>query len=82
MIRRMAIDELTTVDLERSMKLSYEMLINCYDKAGVPLIYHSAAVASLCETIEEKIVAYLHDVLEEGKSEQKKRSFQNCLYRI
>ena len=72
----MAIDELTTVDLERSMKLSYEMLINCYDKAGVPLIYHSAAVASLCGTIEEKIVAYLHDVLEDGKSEQKKEAFK------
>ena len=35
------------------------------DKAGKPYIEHPASVASMVETDEEKIVAWLHDVLED-----------------
>ena len=35
------------------------------DKAGAPYISHPIAVAGLVETPEEKMVAYLHDVVED-----------------
>mgnify|MGYP003328674011 CR=1 FL=1 len=35
------------------------------DKAGVDYIYHPITVALLCEKPEEKIVALLHDVVED-----------------
>ena len=36
-----------------------------YDKAGIPYFEHPFVVASYMDTEEEKIVAYLHDVLED-----------------
>lgn len=35
------------------------------DKAGVPYIEHPRFVAALCKTEEEKIVAFLHDTVED-----------------
>lgn len=35
------------------------------DKGGVPYFSHPARVANRCQTEEEKIVAYLHDVIED-----------------
>lgn len=35
------------------------------DKAGVDYIYHPLAVAKMCDDPKEKIVALLHDVLED-----------------
>ncbi len=35
------------------------------DKGGEPYILHSIRVANKCSNIEEKIVAYLHDVIED-----------------
>lgn len=35
------------------------------DKANYPYIFHPLAVMSTCETIEQKIVALLHDVVED-----------------
>ncbi len=35
------------------------------DKGGEPYIFHSIRVANKCSNIEEKIVAYLHDVIED-----------------
>ena len=35
------------------------------DKAGAPYYLHPFAVAAMCETNEQKIVALLHDVLED-----------------
>ena len=35
------------------------------DKAGVDYIYHSLAVAKMCDEPKEKVVALLHDVLED-----------------
>ncbi len=36
-----------------------------YDKAGMPYILHPLAVMNMVATIDEKIVAVLHDVLED-----------------
>ena len=35
------------------------------DESGLPVIYHPMAVAKKCETTREKIVALLHDVIED-----------------
>lgn len=37
------------------------------DKGGASYYLHPKTVASMCETEDEKIVAYLHDVVEETK---------------
>ena len=36
-----------------------------FDKGGSPYYQHPFAVADMCETEDEKIVAYLHDVVED-----------------
>jgi (p)ppGpp synthase/HD superfamily hydrolase len=36
-----------------------------YDEQGVPYINHPRSVAGLLETMDEKIVGYLHDVIED-----------------
>lgn len=38
------------------------------DKAGAPYIFHPIRVANRCLTDEEKIVALLHDVIEDSKT--------------
>ena len=40
------------------------------DKAGKPYYLHSFTVADMCETEEEKVVAYLHDVLEDSEYDE------------
>ena len=40
------------------------------DKAGKPYYLHSFAVADMCETEEEKVTAYLHDVLEDSEYDE------------
>ena len=40
------------------------------DKAGQPYYLHPFAVADMCETEEEKVVAYLHDVLEDSEYDE------------
>ena len=40
------------------------------DKAGKPYYLHPFAVADMCETEEEKVVAYLHDVLEDSEYDE------------
>lgn len=44
---------------------------NQVDKAGVPYWHHPEAVAEFCHTEKEKIVALLHDVLEDSTFEIK-----------
>lgn len=41
------------------------------DKAGVPYVFHPINVALLCERESEKIVALLHDVLEDTDATEK-----------
>ena len=40
------------------------------DKAGKPYYLHSFTVADMCETEEEKVVAYLHDILEDSEYDE------------
>ena len=40
------------------------------DKAGQPYYLHPFTVADMCETEEEKVVAYLHDVLEDSEYDE------------
>lgn len=40
------------------------------DKAGNPYYLHPFTVADMCETEEEKVVAYLHDVLEDSEYDE------------
>ena len=40
------------------------------DKAGQPYYLHPFAVADMCETEEEKVVAYLPDVLEDSEYDE------------
>ena len=40
------------------------------DKAGQPYYLHPFAVADMCETEEEKVTAYLHDVLEDSEYDE------------
>lgn len=40
------------------------------DKAGKPYYLHPFTVADMCESEEEKVVAYLHDVLEDSEYDE------------
>ncbi|MCD8209088.1 MAG: HD domain-containing protein [Bacteroidales bacterium] len=51
--------------LEKAMKLAGEVHKEQTDKAGKPYIFHLMRVAERCDTDEEKIVALLHDVIED-----------------
>ena len=50
---------------ELALKIATEAHKGQVDKAGVPYINHPLTVASLVETEEEKIVALLHDTIED-----------------
>lgn len=49
-----------------------ELAVRCHrgqkDKYHLPYVMHVFGVAARCRTIEEKIVAFLHDVVEDGHS--------------
>ena len=51
-------------------KIAYEIAYKAhkgqYDKAGVEYINHPLTVASYCKTEDERIVALLHDVVEDS----------------
>lgn len=51
--------------LERAIKIATEAHDGQYDKGGRPYIYHPFRVMKKCESTEEKIVAVLHDVVED-----------------
>ncbi|WP_308557006.1 HD domain-containing protein [uncultured Sneathia sp.] len=50
---------------ELALKITTEAHKGQVDKAGVPYINHPLTVASLVDTEEEKIVALLHDTIED-----------------
>ena len=54
-----------TTDLEFAAEFSRRIHKGQVDKAGEEYWKHPAAVAELCKTDDEKIVAYLHDVVED-----------------
>lgn len=50
---------------ELALKIATEAHKGQVDKAGIPYINHPLTVASLVDTEEEKIVALLHDTIED-----------------
>lgn len=51
--------------LEKAYKLCLEKHVGQTDKAGKPYFMHPFRVAERCDTIEQKIVALLHDTIED-----------------
>ena len=51
--------------LERALQIAIKAHAGQTDKAGLAYIFHPIRVACRCLTIEEKIVALLHDVIED-----------------
>lgn len=51
--------------LSKAFKLSCRAHETQRDKAGQPYIYHPVMVALQCDTVEEKVVALLHDSVED-----------------
>lgn len=52
--------------LERAIAIAAEAHAGDTDKAGEPYIYHPLRVMRSCETLEERMVAVLHDVVEDS----------------
>ncbi len=53
------------MDIELAISIALEAHKGQLDKGGSPYILHPLAVMNRVETIEEKIVAVLHDVIED-----------------
>lgn len=51
--------------LNKALEIAYNAHLGQTDKAGVPYILHPMRVALHCLTEDEKIVALLHDVVED-----------------
>ncbi len=54
-------------NLARALEIAIEAHDGQTEKTGAPYIEHSRRVADAVETLDEKIVAYLHDVVEKGE---------------
>lgn len=54
-----------TITVKEADTLAYKWFFGKTDKAGEPYIGHCRRVAARCTTDDEKIVALLHDVLED-----------------
>jgi (p)ppGpp synthase/HD superfamily hydrolase len=52
--------------LDRAIEIAVEAHAGQTDKTGEPYYLHCNRVAAAVSTIDEKIVAYLHDVVEKG----------------
>ena len=53
------------MDLERAIQIAVDAHAGVKDKGGKAYILHPISVMMRCETDEEKIVAILHDVVED-----------------
>lgn len=51
--------------LEKALKIATDAHINQVDKAGSPYIFHPIRVSNRCSTDDERIVALLHDTIED-----------------
>lgn len=56
---------MTSLDIEVAISIALKAHNGQVDKGGNPYILHPLAVMNRVETIEEKIVAVLHDVVED-----------------
>lgn len=54
------------MNLQRAIEIAVEAHRTQFDKAGAPYILHPLRVMFVLETEEERIVAVLHDVVEDG----------------
>ena len=54
-----------SMDLERAIQIAVDAHAGVKDKGGKAYILHPISVMMRCETDEEKIVAILHDVVED-----------------
>ena len=54
------------MNLQRALEIAVEAHRTQFDKAGAPYILHPLRVMFSVETEEERIVAVLHDVVEDG----------------
>lgn len=52
--------------LDRAIEIALEAHAGQTDKTGEPYYLHCNRVAAVVSSVEEKIVAYLHDVVEKG----------------
>lgn len=55
----------TTKHLEKAIHMAVNAHYNQKDKGGEPYIFHPLRVMDACASLEEKIVAILHDVVED-----------------
>lgn len=56
--------------IQLAQQICQEAHFGQVDKAGKPYYLHPFAVADMCETEEEKVTAYLHDVLEDSEYDE------------
>ena len=59
--------------LDRAARLAQDVHQSQTDKVGAPYIEHCRRVADEVELLDEKVVAYLHDVLEKGEGWSRER---------
>lgn len=55
----------TSTLLEKALQIASDAHIYQVDKAGMAYIFHPIRVANRCSTNEERIVALLHDTMED-----------------
>lgn len=55
----------TSTLLEKALQIATDAHICQVDKAGAPYIFHPIRVSDRCSTDEERIVALLHDTIED-----------------
>lgn len=55
--------------LARAAEIAREVHLRQFDKGGAPYIGHPLRVAGACKSDDAKIVALLHDVVEDGASQ-------------
>jgi (p)ppGpp synthase/HD superfamily hydrolase len=58
-------DEFLLHLLERAIKIAVNSHSNQFDKAGIPYILHPIRVMGGVKTVKEKIIAILHDTVED-----------------
>jgi len=61
------VDEIGRTMLHQAAKIAEQAHLGQKDKTGRPYIEHLRRVADAVETLDEKTVAYLHDVVEKGE---------------
>ena len=55
----------TSTLLEKALQIATDAHLYQVDKAGVPYIFHPIRVSNRCSTDDERIVALLHDTIED-----------------